>query len=269
MGQSKGFVEYKEIKIAPNVLAKIKIKVKEASSSTLVWSTENTTARHTGSIWAPEVQGKLFKKRKKLPICIGYYFSSSLDQTHPKKNSKLAPHYLEITDEGVGLVGQSAHLENFISSYFPWPKKYSQVWSSIRSEVPIFCWRPIPPTQDFVALGMVCTTTPEEPDQDVVRCVPRMWVKYSKGSSLRKAWDDSGLGGKAGSIFVVNSLNLAFAIPGHDPNPQLSFYDIWSSRFHATEKPKHPIPSIASINPRTKAMKRSFTKRSSLSRIDV
>lgn len=34
-------------------------------------------------------------------------------------------------------------------------------------------WRPIPPDDNFVALGMVVTTTPKMPALNLVRCVPR------------------------------------------------------------------------------------------------
>ena len=37
----------------------------------------------------------------------------------------------------------------------------------------LHCWRPVPPDSNFVALGMVATTTPKMPSLGLVRCVPR------------------------------------------------------------------------------------------------
>jgi hypothetical protein len=47
----------------------------------------------------------------------------------------------------------------------------------------LICWTLI--------IGMVGTTTAEEPDRACVRCVPRKWLKISTFEP-RKVWDDAG-----------------------------------------------------------------------------
>ncbi len=38
-----------------------------------------------------------------------------------------------------------------------------------RGKKPLFVWKAVPPSKDFVALGMVMTTDNKEPDPDVIR----------------------------------------------------------------------------------------------------
>ena len=40
----------------------------------------------------------------------------------------------------------------------------------------LYLWRPVPPSDLYVALGAVCTTDPSEPRGIDVRCVPRAWL---------------------------------------------------------------------------------------------
>jgi hypothetical protein len=99
--------------------------------------------------------------------------------------------------------------------------------------------RPIPPSIDHVALGMVGTNTPEEPDPEMVRCVPKAWVIPSKFEP-RMIWDDSGAGGKKGSVWAINSMQLMGVTPGHE-KPQGAFFEMWSKRFMAIEAVSHNL----------------------------
>ena len=36
----------------------------------------------------------------------------------------------------------------------------------------LYAWRAVPPSGDFVALGMICSTEPEEPSVEEMRSVP-------------------------------------------------------------------------------------------------
>jgi hypothetical protein len=42
----------------------------------------------------------------------------------------------------------------------------------------MYAWRPIPPDDNFVTLGMVVTTTPKMPALNLVRCVPRGTILF-------------------------------------------------------------------------------------------
>jgi hypothetical protein len=65
-----------------------------------------------------------------------------------------------------------------------------------------------------------------------MRCVPRSWCKES--TYLKKIWDDSGATGRAGSVWLFNTLNLVGFVSGTDP-PVRKPYDIVSRRFFLKE----------------------------------
>lgn len=61
--------------------------------------------------------------------------------------------------------------------------------------------------------------------------MPRSWCTVSKVVPL-KLWDDTGAGGgKAGSIWLVNAMDMIAVIPGHDP-PREEMYELNSSKFY-------------------------------------
>ena len=80
----------------------------------------------------------------------------------------------------------------------------------------MYFWNPIPPSADYVSLGMVATNTDEPPDLDQVRCIPAQWVVKVE-EAPRKVWDDAGLSGRPGSVWEINSMNHFVATVGHDP----------------------------------------------------
>jgi hypothetical protein len=82
----------------------------------------------------------------------------------------------------------------------------------------------------YVAMGMMATLKDEPPDVKCIRCVPEAWVTPSKKAPF-KVWDDTGAGGgKPGSIWVINSMDMVAIVAGHEP-PQENFYDLNSNRF--------------------------------------
>ncbi len=63
-----------------------------------------------------------------------------------------------------------------------------------------------------------------------MRCVPVKWCVPSSIQPI-KLWDDTGAaGGRPGSIWVVNSLDMIFITAGHD-TPKETIYDLASNRF--------------------------------------
>ena len=79
-----------------------------------------------------------------------------------------------------------------------------------RSEL-IVCMKPIPP-EGYASLGQLFTSTDRPPDVRTIHCVPSSWVIKSTRPP-RKVWDDTGAGGgKAGSMWIVNNMNMVIII---------------------------------------------------------
>ena len=78
-------------------------------------------------------------------------------------------------------------------------------------------WKPLPPTPDFVALGMVATAhaadarEPRPPAFDAVRCVPKAWARKATGPEA--VWQ-----GTAGTVWRTRH-NLVYAAKGRHPPP--------------------------------------------------
>jgi hypothetical protein len=77
---------------------------------------------------------------------------------------------------------------------------------------------------------MMCTRSENPPDITSMRCVPSSWCTLSSHKPV-KVWDDTGAGGgKAGSIWTINSMDMIAVTIGHDA-PQDTFYELNSQRF--------------------------------------
>ena len=90
-------------------------------------------------------------------------------------------------------------------------------------------WQPVAPDQEYVALGVICTTSSEPPKLEMVRCVPRQWVSPTNFRPV-KIWNDSGTSGRPGSLWRVNSMGLMAACVGHD-SPPGPFYELRADVF--------------------------------------
>ena len=63
-----------------------------------------------------------------------------------------------------------------------------------------------------------------------MRCVPAAWCVPTSVIPT-KVWDDTGAGGgKPGSIWTVNSLDMVAVVAGHEA-PKEVFYDLKNNRF--------------------------------------
>ncbi|CAM9959439.1 unnamed protein product, partial [Hapterophycus canaliculatus] len=156
-------------------------------------------------------------------LCLGYYAREGF-AGWTRKEQDVEPQSVEITDTGKWRLRHGNKLDVVCQSLFPKPVRFREVWKQVPGDKALFVWRPVPPSSAFVAMGMVITTTEEPPPQDSVRCVPRRWVVESTFKPV-KVWDDAGTEGRAGSIWMVNSLHLMAAVVGHDP-PQGPFWDM-------------------------------------------
>jgi len=91
----------------------------------------------------------------------------------------------------------------------------------------------VPPSANFVSLGMIGTTSPDPPSLLAMRCVPKGWTVPARSDS-KCIWDDNGTGGKRGSFWFLNTLNLMQCTDSHE-RPESVCFDLASKRFMASE----------------------------------
>jgi hypothetical protein len=68
----------------------------------------------------------------------------------------------------------SKNLENVLEFVLPTPTRFRQVWNQQLGKKHFYAWYPISPSPQFVAMGMVGTTTEDPPPLNSVRCVPKV-----------------------------------------------------------------------------------------------
>lgn len=232
----------------------VKVKLHKLDKFFQVWTSHGTMSRSAVSIWSPDIDLGLFKKNKQR-VCLGYYANANFSNPgSDKKNPRLV---VEITDTRQLKVQHSDHLANLVSVLLPHPARFRQIWNQQRGKQPFFAWKPIPPSSDFVCLGMVCTTTEDPPSRLSVRCIPKSWVVRSTATP-KMVWDDGGVGGRPGSVWTVNNLGLVHVVQGHLLPDKEDFYELKSARFFLGQEelelmsgPKpslQPHPSQSAIN---------------------
>ena len=69
----------------------------------------------------------------------------------------------------------------------------------------------------------------QEPEELECRTIPLKWVDRTK-LPPKPVWEDSGTGGRPGSVWSINAMNLIALAKGHDA-PQEMFYDLRGDRF--------------------------------------
>lgn len=220
--------EKKVVNIPPPVLASIKVKVKSINKFNLIWNSQGSMSRQKISIWEPVVGAGAFRQNKDA-ICLGHFAGSGYDNPNRDGQDRLC---MEVTDTTGSWVGGSSWLPHVLDRYMPHPARFRLAWSVTHGSNPFYAWEPVPPGEDFVALGFIGSKVDKEPDVTCMRCVPMDWVKPS--GFLQKVWDDSGSGGRQGSIWVFNTLNLIGFVSGNDP-PRKKGYDLKSRRFFLKE----------------------------------
>lgn len=213
----------------------------------LAWSTKGTTAQTKLSLWAPEVKAELWTSNKHR-FCVGHYGNASFDQPPPEAR------VIELEDVTQWHVVKGPWLDAALAQNAPHPDYYRLVWRKESVEPPIYAWRPVPPSGgDFVGLGMVFTTSHVRPPRSAVRCVHRQWVRPSDVEP-ECLWKDSGMGGEAGSVWRVNSMQLVVATKGHT-RPAGPFYELIDKSFTLLEVAADTTAGRASapVSPRSPA----------------
>ncbi len=115
----------------------------------------------------------MWERSNKMRVSLGHYaVPGFLDPSKAKDRADRLT--LEFTDTSVLSISHSTVLEMAVEQLVPHPIKYVQVWHQELGSVQFYAWKPIPPSIDHVALGMVGTNTSEEPAPELVRCVPKV-----------------------------------------------------------------------------------------------
>jgi hypothetical protein len=161
-------------------------------------------------------------------VCLGLYAGKGF--TNPLKGRTAGRYQLiEVTDNATLRRNRAKVLASVLNAVCPHPVRFKQVWHLARNGKTLYAWKAFAP-EGFVAMGMMATLKDEPPDVKTMRCVPEAWVVASKKPPF-KVWDDTGAGGgKPGSIWTINSMDMVAIVAGHEP-PQESFYDLNSTRF--------------------------------------
>lgn len=180
-----------------------KIKWQTHSSFQEVWTTKGTLAEKPLSIWAPLFDlAPSSRRRLAMGHIAGIGFSKPTSQD---------VFMLEVTDTSAGwLQSDFSEMDAFINRYFPCPRGFRQMWVQPATAAglgakPLYLWKPIPPSDDFVSLGVVATTSDEHPSTRVTRCVPRQWAQELGDYDTTKFWTDAGTGGQPASFWMYNS----------------------------------------------------------------
>jgi hypothetical protein len=174
--------------------------------------------------------------RNKVRLCVGHYPNNSFDYPGRMSGSNVRL-LIEISDTACNNIQKSSILDSVVGRICPHPVRFRQVWNCHYGKgQALFVWKPVPPSQDFVALGMVATLTDEPPSVEDVHCVPKRWTLPAR-IKPRLVWSNTGMGGKPGSVWLVNSLNVLVVVQGHnapDVSNGESFYDLAYLRFFCT-----------------------------------
>ncbi|KAL1530323.1 hypothetical protein AB1Y20_001232 [Prymnesium parvum] len=190
--------------IPASALANFKFKVKPPKSFSLVWSNKGSTARHKLSIWAADLDTAGYDLRKGLmmkhslrKVSIGHYAVAGHEP--PRSAGRL----IEVTDTAAPLGSGSDYLQAVIEQLMPPPLRYRLVWQDKIAGKPVFLWRPVPPSAEFVALGMLATTTEEPPAKGSgsLHCVPRRWCLPQPRASPKLLWKEETASVRAGSVW--------------------------------------------------------------------
>lgn len=93
------------------------------------------------------------------------------------QDGDIEPLVVEITDTGKSRLSHGKKLDVIVDTLFPRPVRFREVWKQEGGDKPLYIWRPVPPSSAYVAVGMIGTTSEEQPPLDMVRCLPRRWTK--------------------------------------------------------------------------------------------
>ena len=120
-------------------------------------------------------------------VPIGHYATS--DDGTASNTPRVPMRILELRDtKAAGFFGvsdASVRLMAALDQVLPPAARFQVVWSRGGAN-PLTIWSVVPPTNDFVALGMVATATgaSQRPPLEMIRCVPKVWTRRCPASEL-------------------------------------------------------------------------------------
>ena len=217
-------------------LAKITVRLEEQPRLTEVWTSRNTMANERISLWAPQ-RGEMPDAFKpcKIRFCVGHY-------GHPGSYSRpnVTPLLPEVEDTSVWLMLRGGLIDAVLARFAPHPRQFRRAWQvHLPDPQPSFyAWEPVPPSDSYVAVGMVITTTDEPPQPSSVRCLHKQLCRPAI-EPPRFLWNDRGLGGKRGSLWTVNNLHCVWATDGYErprgSGPDGAFWELREWPFRLDE----------------------------------
>ena len=220
------------------LLSMIKVKVKKLEKCDEVWRSAGIATKLKASIWEDKIgSGKLVGGRNRARVNLGFFASGSFAAPQGDRYT------LELTDLTINAVQQSKWMPHAIRQVLVHPSRFHRVWGIQTGTQHLFVWEPIPPSEHFVALGMVATNSEDPPPVRTVHCVPREWVEPAPDMT-KMIWSDAGASGKAGSLWAVGSLQLLAASHG-TVSPSKFSWRLRSPRFTLSESLRQTIASGA------------------------
>jgi hypothetical protein len=227
------------VEVPGAILAQTKVKVKKLDRFDEVWRSSGIATRHKASIWEDRLTAsrKLVQGRNRLRVCLGHFASSSYSAPRADRYT------LELTDLSVNAVQQSKWLPLAARQCLAHPQRFHRVWGVQTGSHPLFVWEPIPPSDAYVALGMVATKEDEPPPVRSVHCVPVAWVEPAP-ELTKMLWSDEGSSGKPGSLWAVGSLQLLVAAAGN-ASPAAKSWKLKRTRFTLGEH----VPIMGGVPP--------------------
>jgi Ca2+-binding EF-hand superfamily protein len=201
------------VKLTEEILNNFKAKSKSISEFLPVWNSQNTSSRMQVSIWAPSLSvgwGGVAKTR----IMLCHYASPGFRNPLKLKGSEKYE-TIVLTDVATIRMKRAQTLAAVLKNLFPNPLRYREAWHMKRGARSLYCWKGIAP-DNFACLGQVFTCTDAPPKLTDIRCVPAKWVIPSQ-MQPQKIWDDTGSGGgKPGSLWLINDMNMVVMVNGHE-----------------------------------------------------
>lgn len=167
-------------KIEKHELDDIKVKVTRVEAFRRVWDTRGTMNRKKMCVWLAKPPSAFAMRLNHERIYLGHYLRGSFKDPSSGwfSSSALKFYTIDLFDMSESRFSDSDILTpSRINFLFPHPSKYRKVWYQSRGgSKSIYVWRPVPPSNDFVAMGVVVTSSGTPPEVTAVRCVPKVRI---------------------------------------------------------------------------------------------
>jgi hypothetical protein len=212
----------KKVPVSTAQLGRLSYHVERLTEFDSVWKSRGLGTRMRLAVYSPVTKFSWVERAfngHRLILPFGCY--ANTDFRHPPASANCFT--LQIKDDAASFGSRSEVTVAGRAKHFPPPKRFHQVWSTNRKGKPLYAWSPVPPSEEFVALGMVFTTVDSPPPLDSACCVALRVLQVS-AFKPQLVWTDKGSTGRPGSCWVVNELKLVHMVQGHE-EPKGPFYD--------------------------------------------